>query len=730
MSKRRGSVAGAKVALMTGAVLALGLSLTVPAALADEPAPAPSAGAVDDAPASPAHAATDGAEAGDGPGGSEPPAANPSEQPGGNSGGDDQGGAQPSSPALPSPSASQDSAGREPGQGSAAPAAPGAATHGAGTPGTAPGNSSAPGPSSGQQAPLYPSSEQDPGAGLVLPTSTFGYKPNFAFDKNLLITDSLFFNGGDMTIPEIRAFLAEKGKSCKSTPFGVCLKDYKITTYSEPASAACPVPYRGVKNEDVASILYHTSLSCNVSVKALLVTLEKEQGLVTAANPPAPWRYKTAMGFGCPDGAPCDSQYHGLANQLFLAAQQFQIYRLRPHKFNFAKGRESSIDYQALDKSCGSTKVTPRSAATAGLYNYTPYTPNRAALAVGSWQTGDRCSTYGNRNFVYFYDEWFGDPRQEAKDKPLLPPGPGVKTARAGGTDRFNTSLAVSAAAYPKPGVATTAYVTRGDVVADALVAGSMTDGPVLLAPAGVNKPSRELVAEIKRLGVRNVVLVGGEQGLTGEFEQKLAAATGKTVMRASGEDRIETAVSLSRLRFAGKASTVYLADAFGPTGEGSPDAVAGAVLVDGPVLLVPNAGDKRELIEREIIRVGAKKVVALGGQSAIPDKVLAYYASGRASIRLAGDSRFSTAVAIATYAVGTLRIPAETAYLVNNNSLVDAVVAGSYSRGPILLTHGQALSGDTGAYLKKLKPGTVTGVGGVSAVSDITLAWAAYFAK
>lgn len=728
-STRRSVIGAAKLAVLSGAALSLLLPLTAPVAVADAAAPTPSASqstvadvapdqSADGAGTQPGQA-TDPAQVGQGEAGVQPDQTDQTGQAG-------EGGA-----VAPSPTVD----GAENGA-----ATPGDLTGEAagGTSGTTAEPSATPSASaqSGSATNPYPAASQE-GAdglraardGLLQPNSTYGYKPKFSFDKNLLITDSLFFRGGDMSIAEIRAFLNDKGKKCKSTPYGTCLKDYRITTVDEPAGIACPVAYKGVKDEDVAAILYKTSLSCNVSVRALLVTLEKEQGLVTAAQPPALWKYRTAMGFGCPDGAPCDSQYYGLANQLFLAAQQFQRYRLYPGRFNYAKGRTSSIDYQALDKSCGSTTVTPRSAATAGLYNYTPYVPNKAALKVGSWQTGDRCSTYGNRNFVYFYDEWFGDPRQEAGSN-VPPPAFDIPSRRAGGADRFSTAIAVSKDAYPVSGVAKVAYVARGDLVADALVAGSMTDGPLLLVPAKATAPSVALVNEINRLGVQKVVLVGGENSMSVFFEGAMHGATRKPVGRAAGDSRVGTAVALSKLRYPSRAQTVYLADGVGPSGEGSPDAVAGAVLTDGPILLVTGSGADLEQVKAEVARLAPTRVVALGGESAVPSAVLADVAGGRATSRLAGDSRFSTAAAIANHAVTELNLPKDSAYLVNSGSLVDAVVAGSYSRGPILLTYPKVLAGATRDFLQRHKPRSVTAVGGVNAVSQDTLNWAAYYAK
>jgi LysM repeat protein len=50
--------------------------------------------------------------------------------------------------------------------------------------------------------------------------------------------------------------------------------------------------------------------------------------------------------------------------------------------------------------------VAIKNQATAGLYYYTPYTPNDIAL-VNLASVGDSCSAYGNRNFWRVYNYWF-----------------------------------------------------------------------------------------------------------------------------------------------------------------------------------------------------------------------------------------------------------------------------------------------------------------------------------
>ena len=58
---------------------------------------------------------------------------------------------------------------------------------------------------------------------------------------------------------------------------------------------------------------------------------------------------------------------------------------------------------------CGTSDVFIEGKATAGLYSYTPYRPNLAAL-INLYGLGDSCSSYGNRNFWVYFSDWFGSP--------------------------------------------------------------------------------------------------------------------------------------------------------------------------------------------------------------------------------------------------------------------------------------------------------------------------------
>jgi hypothetical protein len=149
----------------------------------------------------------------------------------------------------------------------------------------------------------------------------------------------------------------------------------------------------------------NVALSCGINPQALLVLMQKEQGLITDPAPPQ-WKYDSATGSGCPDTAPCDPSSKGFFNQVYGAAQQFKKYRLNPDSYNYVAGRYNTILYNP-NRACGSSSVYIENQATAGLYDYTPYQPNAAALAnLGG--SGDSCSAYGNRNFWVYFNNWFG----------------------------------------------------------------------------------------------------------------------------------------------------------------------------------------------------------------------------------------------------------------------------------------------------------------------------------
>lgn len=223
------------------------------------------------------------------------------------------------------------------------------------------------------------------------------------FRPGSIISDALFFDGAAMSAADVQWFLNVKRPDCAAGY--TCLKDYVTASQDRPVEAGLCNGYAGVAAETAAQIVAKVGASCGVSQKALLVTLQKEQGLVTSRSPSAS-AYRIAMGFGCPDTAPCDTQYYGFFNQVYRAARQFKRYAASPSSYSYRAGRVNSILFSP-NGDCSRGDVYIENQATAGLYSYTPYQPNAAALG-NLYGAGDGCSSYGNRNFWRDYTDWFG----------------------------------------------------------------------------------------------------------------------------------------------------------------------------------------------------------------------------------------------------------------------------------------------------------------------------------
>ncbi|WP_299952284.1 hypothetical protein [uncultured Modestobacter sp.] len=239
-----------------------------------------------------------------------------------------------------------------------------------------------------------------------------------SFDPGSIISDDLFFDGAAMSATEVQAFLDVKGAACKTGSDGTpCLKAYSQTTTDRAADAYC-AGYTGVANESAATIITRVARSCDISPRVLLVIMQKEQSLVTNTGSSLnATRYQKTMGFACPDTAACDTAYYGFQNQVYAAARQFQRYAAHPTSFGYRAGQTSSVLYNP-NRACGSTSVFIRNQATAGLYIYTPYQPNAAALVAG-YGSGDACSAYGNRNFWLYFTDWFGSTQSASADASL-----------------------------------------------------------------------------------------------------------------------------------------------------------------------------------------------------------------------------------------------------------------------------------------------------------------------
>lgn len=300
--------------------------------------------------------------------------------------------------------------------------------------------------------------------------------------------------------------------------------------------------------------------------------------------------------------------------------------------------------------------------------------------------------------------------------RPVLPPTlVSSSILRFFGADRYGTAVSLS---YGFGVVAAPAvYVASGTSFADALVAGSYaanTGGSVLLVER--DRVSSQVLAELRRLSPREVVLVGGATAISSSVEQTIIEA-GFAVRRVAGADRFATAVELSRRAYPRTASTVYIA-----SGEVFADAMPSGVLAaidDGPVLLV-NSDRIPAATAAELARLRPQRIVIVGGVNAVGSSVQSALAAYSSRVtRVSGADRYETAVALSQ---SRFQAGVPVAFLVSGENFPDALAAVAPAGrlgGPILLTRSTCVPVSVRNELSRLQPGRIIIIGGGSVLTS-----------
>lgn len=265
-----------------------------------------------------------------------------------------------------------------------------------------------------------------------------------------------------------------------------------------------------------------------------------------------------------------------------------------------------------------------------------------------------------------------------------------VSTDRIGGIDRYDTAVQIAARTFT--GHQNTVYIARGDLPVDALVAGQLTDGPVLLSPLGQVNP-RTLQA-LQGYSPKEIIFLGKAFPASTINAYQIPGAQSWVM---GGKDRQETSALIAGRAFNGK--SLYHLYVAAPDGV---DAVASGALTDAPIVLAYPDG----------------RVPSVAGLPANTARVCIGAACNYVSAkeRVQGKDRFETAELIAKRAFpnGFTR-----AYVGRSDNFIDAVVGGTLTDAPILLVHP---SGHGNDRINALNLAHVTFLGGPGALPDNVL--------
>ena len=276
------------------------------------------------------------------------------------------------------------------------------------------------------------------------------------------------------------------------------------------------------------------------------------------------------------------------------------------------------------------------------------------------------------------------------------------KVERISGTDRYETCVNISKKAYKSSEVA---ILASGQKIQDALASGGVA--AKLKAPLLLTQKDRlpsVVFDELKRLNVKKVILVGGQESISKSLENQLDNMF--KVERVSGKDRYETSIKLAE--------------------ELNKDNKQENIIVNGNTVDALTAGAVAAKLNRSIILTngvnlpeGANRVVnptspnniIIGGISSINIE-------GLKGERIGGSDRYETSTKIAEkyYAGKTNK-----ALLANGVNSIDALSAINLvvsENAPVLLTAYDSLDNDVSKFLEN-NTNKVYVLGGYQSISD-----------
>ena len=300
------------------------------------------------------------------------------------------------------------------------------------------------------------------------------------------------------------------------------------------------------------------------------------------------------------------------------------------------------------------------------------------------------------------------------------------------GANRYKTAVAASRSAFAT-GTAAAVVVASGENWPDALGASALAGvigGPVLLTTPD-SLPS-EVAAEIKRLGAKEAIVVGGESSVSSRVFSALDSITGVIATRVAGADRYETSALIAGEAVRRKKlSGTYTGTVFVTTGVNFPDALAASPLAAKscwPILLT-----KPEALSRDtsnaIKSIGANHVIVLGSASAVSTTTEAdldeLLGDPLKVDRLQGKTRYDTGYEIATYGLANCGLGMNGVAIATGENFPDALAGGvmaARSGTVLMLTPPKWLDADVADLLLKnaATAGKPLVLGGVTSVLPI----------
>ncbi|MCI0946055.1 cell wall-binding repeat-containing protein [Clostridioides difficile] len=289
------------------------------------------------------------------------------------------------------------------------------------------------------------------------------------------------------------------------------------------------------------------------------------------------------------------------------------------------------------------------------------------------------------------------------------------------GSGRWETAIKISQAGWKK---SENAVLVNDNSIADALSAtpfAKAKDAPILLTQS--NKLDSRTKAELKRLGVKNVYLIGGSIALSSEIEKQLNAEN-INFERISGNSRYDTSLKLAE-KLDREKSISKIVVVNGEKGLADAVSVGAIAAQENMPIILSDSDNGTEVADNFIDSKDIAKSYVIGGTYSISNSVERSLPN---ATRIAGSSRSETNAKIIEEFYKDTDI--KNIYVTkdgtrNKNDLIDSLAVGvlaAKNSSPIVLSGNKLDATQKDVLNTKIidKATQIGGLGNENAVEDI----------
>lgn len=292
---------------------------------------------------------------------------------------------------------------------------------------------------------------------------------------------------------------------------------------------------------------------------------------------------------------------------------------------------------------------------------------------------------------------------------------------RLAGTNRYATAAAISKNSFEKAETVVLAYgLNSADALAGVPLAKAL-GAPILLT--NQNELPKETLSEIKRLGAKKVIILGGE-GAVSKSVEKLLKDNKLSTERYAGASRFGTAAAIAK-KLNKAPSEVFFVYAFNYADALSVSTVAAAK--GAPIIYLNTKGELDQATKAYLASIKGKvrNAYVIGGTGVISDEMMKKAAAalalsvGKEVVRVSGKDRYETCNAVNTKFAASLT--GEAVCIAKGLDFPDALAGGVFSalkNAPLMLADNK-LKDSQIKYLQSKKADSFYIFGGIGAVNE-----------